>query len=31
MKKNDGPLPTKTKEIACEFKDTFEKLLNKPN
>ncbi|KAL4083606.1 hypothetical protein QTP88_028922 [Uroleucon formosanum] len=31
MKKHDGSLLTESKEIACEFKDMFEKLLNQPN
>jgi len=31
MKKNDGFLLTESKEIACEFKEMFEKLLNQPN
>jgi hypothetical protein len=31
MKKKDGSLLTERKEITCEFKDMFEKLLNQPN
>jgi len=31
MKKHDGFSLTESKEIACEFKDMFEKLLNQPN
>jgi len=31
MKKHDGSLLMESKEIACEFKDMFEKLLNQPN
>jgi hypothetical protein len=31
MNKHDGSLLMESKEIACEFKDMFEKLLNQPN
>jgi len=31
MKKHDGSLLTESKEIAREFKDKFEKLLNQSN
>jgi hypothetical protein len=30
MRKSDGTLLTGNKEIACEFKDMFSKLLNQP-
>jgi hypothetical protein len=31
MKNHDGSLLTESKEIVCEFKHMFEKLLNQPN
>jgi len=31
MKKNYGTLLTESKEIACDFKDLFEKLFNQPS